>query len=214
MGKSLSWVERIDAVLRVGGTLWAILVMLGIGSVATWLASISRWLSASGPLAWLAAGVAAAGAVGIVLFVMGSAYLAFARGKHALARSRESVSINPLEDTFQRLRISAQNLAPAIRGMPVVDKTLISCELLGPAVVYFRRSAVLVDTTFIDCDLIPIPDNQPVKNAIVFDRLTLRYCSLYGLTILLPESQVEAARQGVRGVKFMGEPTPPPAGGG
>lgn len=160
------------------------------GGLASWAAAATEALNEFGPISWVLSGL-----VGMVLFCMSywlwsTARVNLAKAEFARDLSARTQNINPLEDTFRKLRIEVN----AFRT-PTFDvakgKVFIDCELRGPAVVLFMGYSNFSNAGFVNCEVVKIKDEAMIYNVVPFEDITVRGGKLYNLTILVPESMAE-----------------------
>ncbi|WP_072372688.1 hypothetical protein [Hyphomicrobium sp. NDB2Meth4] len=163
------------------------------GGGMSYLASITDWMVAWGPLGVGAAGLSAALTVWVGL-ALASSLRAKAKIRQAEAAAidkwkQEVDSINPLAAEFHTKRIRVEDLAHPI-DRSISDKRLIDCELIGPA------NLVLLDNDFKDmrfyqCDTVVVRANMPINNAIALRRVKMIGGSLWNCTLLIPPQAVK-----------------------
>lgn len=168
-----------------------ILGAAGVSAVSGWAASVSQSVAHIGPLAWVGAAL-----VGALLFLL--LYLLWQRGRlyaaqlmHARVVAERTNAINPLETVFTKVRVRIDDLKmPFIQ--PVVGKTFVDCELIGPAVILFSGNTNIDGTGFIGCDFVAVKDTATVQNVLPLINTTIRGGKIYQATILVPQSAINS----------------------
>ena len=201
----VKWIRRtelVDAALSLleRGWHWILLFLgaAGTGGAAGWAAAASGWLNVYGPVSWVLATL-----FGVFLFTLIAWAIASLRVRLAERRILRIHEIspppfNPMDDTFTRRQILIQHFA---KPLPQSNdgKSFINCEIFGPSVVFFGDNSTLIDNTVLDCDFVVVKNGAMVKNVIFFKNATIRRCTLYNLTILIPPvlaQQIEDASPG------------------
>ncbi|WP_175697570.1 hypothetical protein [Burkholderia ambifaria] len=185
--------DALDTVLSLFDRATAMLPIIigtaGVSAISGWAASISQSVAHFGPIAWVAAGV-----VGGLLFLLG--YLLWVKARthtvrllHARALMDKTDTINPLDDVFTKKRIRLEDFKKPLTE-PVVGKTFVDCELMGPAVLYFGGQTSMNGTGFISCDFVAVKEKVYVQNVLPLMDATIRGGKIYQSTILIPKSNV------------------------
>jgi hypothetical protein len=153
-----------------------------------------------------------AGAAGMILATAIAVAIAWIRVKLTYARYIDrSVSpgdnVNPLDDSFNRKRIKLTSFVSPYRAI-IQGKTFDQCELFGPAVVVLRGGINMNFNEFHFCDFIAVRNNSAPVTGISFVNVTVLRSKLYGLTFLVPESQVHSMiKQGIPFITLIPETT-------
>jgi hypothetical protein len=207
--KLLRYIPLVETHTTFGQQIWSLLSSLGIvggtGIAMGWLASATEWLNAYGPIAYGGIGLASA-------FVAAGALALIGVGRERLSRvqlnarlATTPTTVNPLEDTFQRVRINVADFECPFNQL-YQGKTFIKCELTGPANVIFFGSVNIEDSPRIDCEFVSYNRKVKIRNAIVFENPTFRGCVLYRLTIFVPEEGAAAMDKALGDIKWLNKP--------
>ena len=169
----------------------------------TYLAHITEWMAAWGPVGVGSAGLAAALAVWV-----GMAWADSLRAK-ALARRAEAAAIerwrdrvdtvNPLAPEFHTKRLRLSEVVHPI-SQRLSNKRLIDCELIGPANL-FLMGVNMTDVDFVNCDAVALRDDVSIRNAVALEHVTIIGGKIWNCTILVP--QREAKKFAEMGAKFV-----------
>lgn len=207
---NLFWlvVGRIADAFQVLG-IQGISTMLTSFAVPAYAAWTTDWLSAWGPIAWVACGFA-----GVLCFV--TALLLWSRyrlnaesARIAATQNAVSDTINPLLDNFDRKRIRLQQMASVI-DRTIDQKTFDRCELLGPICVVIKDGITMQDNQLHGCNFVVVRTGVPINNAIALRRCTIQRSKLHGITFLMPAAAVPTA--GLAGANWITDlPTQPQA---
>lgn len=160
--KRTSWADRAS----IGQFLWGVVIWLyensgalaaalGSGGVMYYLASVTSWLNAWGPVAWGAAGILGFSVVLGVLMAWRVAR-AWAISREAMAKftasATNAAAVNPLSKTFDSARINL--LAFYHPFFQTTENAVIrDCEVYGPGAAYMLRTQ-LFDCEFNDCEVV------------------------------------------------------------
>lgn len=189
LNKVLSEIKESDTWLSLGEKIvtWGppLLGLSGTSAISAWAAKTTTWLSSLGPIAWVGAGI-----VGGLSFLVGyRLWVASATGLQRIRLAKkfevEKSPINPLDDTFTRLRIPLSAFEKPIPEA-IQNKTFVDCEIYGPGVIAFLGTSHIANNGFFYCDLVKIRPDIFVRNVIAFNNVTMRNCKLYKITLLVP----------------------------
>ena len=112
---------------------WATILSVIGGVVMTYLASISAWMNAYGPVAWGAVGLGSILVISFIVFLFGYASAQFALYQYTKAKTVGS-GTNVLSPTHQHERINLSDFChPYFRATE--NARFEDCELMGPAYV-------------------------------------------------------------------------------
>ena len=109
--------------------------------------------------------------------------------------------VNPLDSTFEQQRIQINAFVGPIDSV-VPPKTFLRCELIGPAVVMFSGCS-LRGNSFTNCDFVLAREGAGAANLIRFDGATIHDCTLFKLTVVVPEGHKEGIEKGIAGVNWI-----------
>jgi MFS family permease len=158
--------------------------IIGGGALSGALSMSVKWINQFGWFGWWLSFL-----IGSVLTATVIALFSFAKLQLAQARAydrfpRNLDSINPLENTFHKRRISLSDLQQPLNG-PITGKRFTDCELVGPGVIFFSRGMNINGINFTQCDMLPTKRNLLLLNALIFEDCQLLGGSIIGATILL-----------------------------
>lgn len=153
------------------------------GGGMTYLAHVTDWVTAYGPLAW--------GGIGLLsLLVTALVFLFYgmARARLALAlylNNKASITaVNTLAPVHQHERIEFASFFNPFYRSTVEDVRFEHCDLMGPANIALG-SSTLNECEFIDCDVIIVRADRKLTGAIFFDRCLFVRSRLYRVTLLM-----------------------------
>lgn len=168
---------------------WPQIVITLSGVAMTYLAAVTLWLRAYGP-------VAVAGVVLLALVMLSFAYWMYARGtlNRSEARYREMqaippTTVNPLRSTFENERIRASDFYSPLSGMHHA-KTFNSCEIVGPGAIALM-ACNLYHGHFIACDVVAVK-TALIKTAAGFEHCTFNNCKFINATIFVSHGTAES----------------------
>ncbi len=164
------------------------------GGGMSYLASITGWMAAWGPLGVGAAGLFAAAVVWVCLAWAASLRASAQRHRaeaSAIEKWKERVdAINPLLPEFNRQRIRVADLAHPI-AQSIADKRLIDCELIGPANLALLGGH-FQGVVFMNCDIVVARLGIPVRNAVAVRNVTMIGGAIWNCTLLLRPAEIPA----------------------
>lgn len=191
---------------------WDRLVALFVGAGGmSYLASITEWLKAWGPVGIGAVGIGSALIIWIGL-AWAQSIRAQARRRHAetyaIQKWEENVDdFNPLSPEFHLKRMKIGDLANPI-SKKVIGKCLIDCELIGPAVIFFHKDIEMNGVGFVDCDVVVAKPVETIvlKNVVGFEKFKMIGGTIWNCTIIIQPHFVKTfAAMGVDFVTLTGE---------
>lgn len=166
------------------------------GGVSAWLASFTDWLYAAGPIAWwYAALLGCLVGLAIILVAVGIRYLWIRSG--ALRKWEEKVDdFNPLDSDFHRKRLRFSDLAHPVTNS-INGKTLVDCELLGPANILMRGGGSFIGIELTNCDVVALrtAPQLRINNVIVLNNTSITNGSIWNCTIYVPPGMVRAFQE-------------------
>lgn len=161
-------------------------------AVMGYLAYITEWLGAWGPIAWGAAGLVGmlCGALCLALFGWFRGQLAYANYTQAIAEQPKTV--NPLAQHFAEMRIKLADLIiPSREGIYVhAGKTFTNCIFIGPGSVAFAGCA-LGNIQRAGCNVSIFNNEIQFLPDVLFRGCTIVNCAFFDITIFLHEHDVE-----------------------
>jgi hypothetical protein len=188
-----------DRLIRWGP---AILGATASSVLAGWAGSATKALEQYSPSSWVFRAI-----VGALGFLGGAALWSFTRVnlqrlEYARNLSMRTAAFNPLDDNFTKKRIQVEALRSQFNE-PVVGKTFVDCELVGPAVICLIGPIAIHGVGIGNCEFVRIRNGARILNAIPFINLTVTRGKLTGLTIFVPEGSVENVNAGVSGIQWI-----------
>lgn len=188
----------LDSIISIGQWVWGkAATFLGAGAGAGlmgYLAAITDWLNAWGPVAW--------GTVALATFII--LFLAIAGGRRVLAGAKlrraqafhagllaERQAVNPLDPRFTGVRIALVDLMSPF-GEPITDRTFENCELIGPAAALF--SGCHFDYSgIVSSEMVKIGVDyfSTTPNKVVFRDCRFINCKFYNLCCLVPAAHAD-----------------------
>jgi hypothetical protein len=181
---------------RIAGNWQTLVAVFVAGGGMTYLAAITDWAHAWGPLGIGAVGLAAALAVWIGL-ALGASIRAKAtlHKAHttAIEKWKEQVdSVNPLASEFHTKRLRIADISHPISNR-ISNKRMIDCELVGPANLVMIGSS-FSHVGFMNCDIAVARDGAMIQNAILLENVTMIGGQIWNCTIFIPSNQIPAFR--------------------
>lgn len=190
--------ERIDSpvsfwLIVAGGVLAFCLTAFAAAGTA--------WLNPLGPVAWMIAGF-----VGFILFGYGLNVIGLLRSKWIdgnLSRHlyESGDKLNPLETTFEKLRIHISDILPPV-GNEIADKTFVDCEIVGPANILMSGGTVQKNNG-VSVDIVLARDDAEVHNGIVLKDCNISNCRFYLVTFLIPKAMEGEFNRGLSGANWV-----------
>jgi hypothetical protein len=187
------WDAFVDFLIAKAGTILPLL----FAAVMAYLAAVSKWLNAYGPVAWGAVGITTFLVVAVSWWIVVQAQARYVQTRFA-KKHEESTGINPLDDHFTRQRI---NLVDFFH--PFYKPTRLAkfqdCELFGPAVIALTGKSTLHTGEFNGCEVVIIKPEVTVVGATVFENCTFERCKFFRVTFLLSKDQYRSMTEQVKG---------------
>jgi hypothetical protein len=157
-----------------------------------YLSSGVAWINQFGLFGWACAGVAS-----FVLTAMGMLAVGMARERFAFAKATRKWSaqvdtFNPLNTTFDALRIRISELPNPFYNK-VSKKTFNNCDLVGPANICMSR-CYASGVKFLGCDFVVIKIPIQPENVILFDECNFVGGTITRATIFAPQNIIDTVR--------------------
>jgi len=189
--KSL-WAWMLDSAIEH----WPAIIIAAIGGGGmTYLAQASTWLNAYGPVAWGAVGLGSILVISFIYFLWGYARLQIELSAYTKAKA-SGPGANVLSPTHEHERINLSDFYhPYFR--PTENARFEDCELMGPAYVVINGCSFL-HGSFIECEIVIVRSDRPVKGAMMFKFCTFLRCNLYRVTWLMNYDQYKALPEEMR----------------
>ena len=153
--------------------------------VPAWIGYITDWVSAYGPIGWLACGMA-----GLLTFVAGFWIYSFAREKYINSTISKTFyektdRINPMQTHFLDARIRLEDLLPPGTGW-VTGKTFEKCDLIGPLNIA-TYNCIMQGNHYASVDHIMIDPEciDRIMNARGFSDCRFLGCTFYNVSFLV-----------------------------
>jgi hypothetical protein len=175
---NLGFWQVIRDALRASG-------LLGAAGVSAWAASLTTWLSADGPIAYVAAGFGGAVAFLFVLWLVAIFRTQWARALWLNWMANRAMTINTMDATFSNQRINISDFYNPIMK-PYFDKTFMDCEIYGPAEVMLTGHTVMSYSDLRFNNFVAVKNDARISNAIIFNNIKVVRCFFYGITFLIP----------------------------
>lgn len=178
--------ERLGSILDTVESRWSLglhgvtlITVVGATAWGTWAASI---FSQYAPLSWIAAGIAGAAVWTVIRLVWVWGYKIKIRAQYDAKFIEHGGTFNPLDLTFERQRIYLNDFA--LPSFPLIEgKTFIECEIIGPAIVYFKSSNLAVPIKPPKVDAVWLNPTAQMANHFTFDNCIFRNCSFQRITL-------------------------------
>jgi hypothetical protein len=163
-------------------------VFVGGGGMG-YLASITSWLKPWGPVAWGAAGIIAACAIGlayaVISLIVAKKSAQYARANLDNKLSNNSSTVNPLDRQFDRLIINIRDLFIPYQPL-LIGKTFVECDLIGPGVLMFDRCDLISPIMSACSHVVYNPEKKhPVMGAVGFSSSRFERCRFISITFLI-----------------------------
>lgn len=147
-----------------------------------YFASISNWLSPYGPVAWGGIGIVTILLLSFAFFLFGVAREKVAIADYTKAKST-ATGTNTLAPVHQDERIELSSFYhPFYRATE--NARFENCELFGPALILAEGCSFL-DGSFIECEIVIVRPDRPVKGIMAFKHCTFVRFTLYRATLLM-----------------------------
>jgi hypothetical protein len=184
MSRSLQ--ERLGVFLDAVESRWSLalhgvtlLTTVGATAWGAWAADI---LSQYSPLSWIVAGLLGALFWAVVRLIWNWGYRIKIRAQYDAKFIEHGGNYNPLDLTFEKKRIYLNDFvlpsSPLIQG-----KTFIECEIIGPAIVYFRANNLAAPIREPKLDAVWLHPTASMSNHFTFDNCIFRNCSFQRITL-------------------------------
>jgi hypothetical protein len=161
---------------------WPAIVVIAGGSLMGYLAAISDWLASYGPVAWGGVGLISIGVMVGIYFLYGVAKSRVALADYTKGKTI-AVSTNVRASTHREEKLNLIDFYhPFFEALENVR--FDDCDLFGPASIIIEGGTFL-RCAFIDCELVIVRSDRPVKGATVFRHSTFDRCKLYRITFLM-----------------------------
>ena len=197
MGKRINVLKRFWGWISHGYTLWGILKIIftaiggTLGGVLTWLESLPPYIIFFGVL------------VGIVLGLVISNELVTRRIMKMISLN---MSGNPISEDSVKTKTSADfdnqkiNIAELARdSMLVKDKVFVDCELIGPAIIHFKKSVITnclfdakLENMFIVVDL-----PRVITGIVGFEECVFKKCKFSKIGIITDKGGEEMFKKSI-----------------
>lgn len=161
-------------------------------SLPAWAVRAADLFADYAPLSWVVAGFA-----GLLAWALAAALFSFARAVGIRARFNKELIrkggsyIDPLALTFEAKRIYINDFI--LPSAPYAEnKTFISCDIVGPAVIFLDAANVIRDLVNPRVDFVLVPDDANPMNCYVFRNCTFRNCRFIRITFMVRKSEFTA----------------------
>jgi hypothetical protein len=183
--------ERATSRLDTAGYIWTGFTLVST-FVTAHFASANNWIASFGAIGYWSAGLLGGLVVALIGLVIARIRLWWLTGGAIDKWKKDVSSVNPLDDQFTKLRLRLSDLAHPITKK-ISNKTLVNCELMGPANVIVTGNGGFNSAAFMNCDIVvlrPPPPEIPVHNCIVLDNVHVIGGSIWNVTLLIPREMV------------------------
>lgn len=161
---------------------WVTILSVVGGGLMSYFASISNWLSPYGFVAWGGVGVVTILLLSLAFFLFGVAREKVTIANYTMAKST-ATGTNTLASVHQDERIDLSTFYhPYFRATE--DARFENCELFGPALI-FADGCNFLHGSFIDCEIVIVRPDRPVKGVMAFKHCSFVRFTLYRATLLM-----------------------------
>lgn len=165
-----------------------------VTAIGVWVASITAWLEAWGPIAWLAGGLTCALVFSILLLV---AVTIAEKIWMVLFKNRyypKPSDVNPMDIHFLKKRINLLSVFPPVPG-PLEGKTFEECEIIGPINI-FPIGTLISQCRYVSADYIMVTDdaanNSMIYNARIVKDCRFIKCKFHNVSFIVSEGAYPA----------------------
>lgn len=124
--------DRLESRIALLSLVWKGATVVAAGAATGWIAYITDWIAAYGPIGWWSAALLGTLVASLIMWIFAAIRYAWI---HATAKDRWSKvvdKVNPLSHKFDSQRILFSDLAHPIWGK-IKNNSFIDCDLIGPA---------------------------------------------------------------------------------
>jgi len=176
------WLRRVWQSVEFAHTAVWLFGIFGLAAIMTYLASITDWINAYGPLAWGGIGVATFVALTFGLYLYGR-YQANSAHADYVNRKAQASTTNVLNPIHENERINLVDFYhPFYRSTE--NARFENCDLMGPAWINCDGCQFLNDT-FFECEIVIVRPDRPVRGANRFKFCTFTRSNFYRVTFLM-----------------------------
>lgn len=161
--------------------------MSGYGAWAT------EALSSYAPLSYIICAMLGALLFAAILVAFAWFRAGIARAQWMREASKKSCQVNPVDTTFNGVRINLQDLLPPA-GNIISGKTFIDCEIIVNSNVFLAGPFVFNGPWLGLCEGVRVRDDAELKNAIGLADCSFIRGSVFRMTILIPERFCDQAK--------------------
>jgi hypothetical protein len=178
--------ERFGVFLDAVESRWSLaahaatlITVVGATAWGAWAASI---FSQYAPLSWITAGIVGGFLWAVIRLIWVAGYRIKIRAQYDAKFIEHGGQFNPLDLTFERQRIYLNDFA--LPSNPLIEgKTFIDCEIIGPAIIYFKSSNSANPIRPPKLDAVWLHPNAIMQNHFTFDNCIFRNCSFQRITL-------------------------------
>ncbi len=166
----------------------AVVTAIITGGGMTYLATISSWLEAYGPVGYGAAGLLSVLVVCLIYFIYAIARERIWMTEYIRRKSETSSAhvLAPIHE-FEKINLS-DFFHPFYR--PTSHARFENCDLMGPAMVV-ADGCVFSQGGFNDCEIVIVNPTTPIRGAMRFNLCTFVRCNLFRVTFLMNREQYD-----------------------
>lgn len=190
--------ERIDRLLARLEWRWSLSNLIfatyltSAAALPAWAVSAMDMFQQYAPLSWVLAGFGGLTVAVFAFAIFSLAYGSWVKSRYNRSLYEKSGFVDPMAKTFEDRRIFLSEFClPS--DQYIQGKTFINCEIIGPAILFFRNGNQAYEQRLPICDAIVIRGSH-YHNAITLDNCTFRGCSFKRVTLAVTESQVPDVR--------------------
>lgn len=187
-----AWHWSVEQVIEY----WPVLlVTIGSGGGATYLASVTKWIEPFGPIAWGAIGLLTVLLVTITYWIYAWARIHVMHARYVHEKLATS-TVNVLSPIHENERINlADFFHPFYRATERVH--FRNCELFGPAAVVFD-GGTFTGGSMENCEIVVIRGDRPIRGGMKLSMCTFENCRFYRVTWLILHTNYVNLPEGMR----------------
>jgi hypothetical protein len=153
-----------------------------IAGATAWGAWAAKIFADYAPLSWIIAGIIGAFVWAVIRLIWNWGYKIKVRAQYDAKFIEHGGNFNPLDLTFEKQRIYLNDFA--LPSFPFIEgKTFIECEIIGPAIVYFKSTNLANPIRAPRLDAVWLNPTAQMSNHFTFDNCIFRNCSFQRVTL-------------------------------
>lgn len=211
-GRLVGFFDGLDAFLSLWGRFFGYGTTMVVGLVSAWGAFVAKLFVDYAPFSYIFAGVFSAAVFAFALACVGWFRLGLARARAMRQVSRPVESVNPLDTTFVKRRISLVELADPVTRI-IDGKTFVDCDLVGLKFTFaYSRCTFDTPKAMLDCDMVALPigegESAPLpSNAYMIKNCSMHRCKFHQQTMLFNQPTAQHIFKVAKGLQWI---VPPP----